>query len=179
MFKTTTKEQLEQIRIKTLAEQREEKRKAVIAIVIGILLAMFLVRLAWSALHSFFTQQETPFIEQPVASEENMPPFYFLINEGNLWLEKGEYENAIFQFSLALEQIPNSLDAQFGLATALTANCTYNIQDCEKAQEAICLLIAFHPNNPNAWQLAGDYAQASGEFGLAAAYYHHSENLAQ
>lgn len=74
-------------------------------------------------------------VQQALAKEKRQnEKFAFYIEDGYQWLNKNNFTNALHQFYLAVEQRPNSYDAQKGLTLALLKQCSVEHVGCEKAE---------------------------------------------
>ena len=67
--------------------------------------------------------------------------------------EKRKWNNAIFQYSRALEVFPNEFDAQYRLAQSYTYKCQLENKSCFKADSLVDRLIKYFPENKKIQEL--------------------------
>lgn len=64
--------------------------------------------------------------------DKYLPKFNFVIQDGDRWLAKKQYKNAIYQYNKALEYFPDNSLAKEKLNIAYKERCKYSNIDCDK-----------------------------------------------
>lgn len=70
-----------------------------------------------------------------------------MINNGDQWLKKRKWHNAIFQYKKALEIFPTEYDINFRLASAYAYRCESKFENCFEAKELLNKLLSRDPEN--------------------------------
>lgn len=123
-----------------------EKRKNLI--ILTTLALIFTVLISYSS-HQFITSFESSKnIEKEKKEEKKLKEkFNFYITDGDEWLVKEHYKNAIFQYKLAVETYPLNFEARYRLALAYTYRCQFENLDCDEAKLQVFKLNAKFPDN--------------------------------
>jgi len=79
--------------------------------------------------------------------EDNINEFYYLIEEGDKWIEKKNWNNAIYRYTQAVELFPDDFEANYRLALAYSYDCRYNNKYCEDGAKLTDRLQEFYPEN--------------------------------
>lgn len=58
--------------------------------------------------------------------------YLFYIQDGDEWLNKGHFNNALFQYFLAKEIFPNEYDVNYRIALVYGSKCKYEDSSCSK-----------------------------------------------
>ena len=90
-------------------------------------------------------------------SIEKKERFLYCIEDGDKWLKKNGWHNAIFQYEEALRLSPENTSVKKRLAIAYTYRCRATKVDCEKAKTSIEELINSEPINPKHYELLASY----------------------
>lgn len=85
--------------------------------------------------------------------EKKRSGYLFLITEGDMYIEKEEWHNAIFQYTEALKLFPKEFSANYRLALAYTYSCAHKATNCEAAKYTTDKLIDKFPKNPKVHKL--------------------------
>jgi len=76
----------------------------------------------------------------------NINAYSFLIDDGDKWIEKGHWSNAIYRYKDAVKLFPEKNEAKYRLALAYSYNCKYNSKDCETGTRLTDQLLKYQPN---------------------------------
>ncbi|MBL4668600.1 MAG: hypothetical protein JKY30_04995 [Flavobacteriales bacterium] len=134
----------EQIRnIKELI--RKQKRVAGIRLTIALSIIFPLIIFGAYKFSGLFKNEMTH--QQIVVKEKSIEKYKFHINDGDAMLNKGKWNNAIFQYTQASEILPNEYDAQYRLALAYTYKCKYTNNACGKSDSLVNRLLEHFPDN--------------------------------
>lgn len=148
-FKNISKEELRAIRKKVIKEQKTENLRAWI-ITLVLLVPIFAFGIYISNQLEFEKQlpnnmNQELIIEQQF--EEKVDDYYFYIDEGDFWIEKQHWKNAIYQYKNAVGIFPEKYEANYRLALAYSYNCKFAYKDCKKGAILVDRLLKVNPNN--------------------------------
>ncbi|WP_291117017.1 hypothetical protein [Flavobacterium sp. UBA6135] len=139
-YKTASPELLEEIRQKFIKERRKE------AIKNGLLLA-FIISVCIFLTYIFFIS-ETNSLNK--SSNEIKPKetkqFRLIIKDGDEWIDAGNYENAIIQYTRAAKLFPNQFEVEYRICLGYSYLCRYDQKECEKGKEIVLKTIEKYPN---------------------------------
>lgn len=100
------------------------------------------------AFHNFsFGFPEVKKISAEQIEINNQEKYLFFIDDGDKWLQKRNYYNAVFQYKKALQLYPSDFDANYRLALGYSYRCQYDFEDCGTGKELIDKLEKQFPNN--------------------------------
>ncbi len=139
-FKKATKKQLSEIRVKVI---RERKKRSYIYI--GLFIACFFI-IGFPIYHDFKANKMAEETTDSIQLEKDKKEYLDLIADGDLWLSKKKWHNAIFQYKEALTLFPKEYDANYRLAMAYCYRCESEFEDCKKAKKLLEKLIRRYPN---------------------------------
>ena len=140
-LKEATPEELHKIRKKILLQRRNGN---ILSLVLIIVLIPFFV---YFSFHWFKTERKIISSKEMKAVNDKKDDYTFFINDGDSYLEKGKWHNAIFQYNKVLELFPSDYDAHYRLAYAYTYRCRNEKINCEEANSKIEKLLEQFPNN--------------------------------
>ncbi len=144
-IKKATPEQLKLIREKIISNRKKETRRQAIFLSIAMPLACYGLYLVF---HNFsFGFPETKKITTEQIENNDQEKYLFLLEDGDNWLKKRNYYNAVFQYKKAVQLYPNDFDANYRLALGYSYRCQYNFEDCEIGKKLINKLEIQYPNN--------------------------------
>jgi hypothetical protein len=69
-----------------------------------------------------------------------------LIDDGDNWLNKRDWSNAIVQYQEAYELFPKEYDINYRLVSAYCYRCNAEFIDCKKAKELLDQILNEYPN---------------------------------
>ena len=88
---------------------------------------------------------------------DNINEYSYLIDDGDKWIEKGNWNNAIFRYKDAVKLFPAKNEAKYRLALAYSYNCKYKNKDCEIGSALTDQLLRFQPNEINFIELKNSF----------------------
>ena len=94
---------------------------------------------------------------------ENEEQFQYYISDGNKWLEKNEYHNAIFQFELAVKIKPENYSAHLGMCKSLLKQCVLANVDCDKSDRVMLRFISKFDKNRTIRSELSEFALSIGD----------------
>jgi len=156
IFKTSTTEQLIEIR-KQMAKSRRKERLVVCGLFI---LAVSLVYLLVTSLDPFSSKnpyQEELARKQRLEEKVQLDNYKFYLEDGDQWSYQNHWNNAIFQYKKALEIFPHDFAANYRLSLAYVFSCRDTKENCQIAEKMIDQLIETYPENPDVQQLVSIY----------------------
>lgn len=133
-------EELDTIKIRIRQKFRRERLRW--RAVTLSLISLILVPAAVLVYKAYFTRDfnivpsgnDVALIEQ---TEKNESRFNFYINDGYRWLGREQYQNALFQFELAVRLRPDDYQANLGLTKTLLQMCYASNQRCDGAEQKL------------------------------------------
>jgi len=149
-------EVLEKIRLKTIKERKRRNRKfafllCIIMPIIGYLGYLFLNNFSFGFAHLDNYGSEIPKEKTSlIAKNDN---YQYLLTDGDSWLRKRHYKNAIFQYKKALEIFPSEYAAHYRLALAYSYHCQYDFEGCEEGMEVVKKIEKAYPNSEEIQQV--------------------------
>ncbi len=78
---------------------------------------------------------------------ENKKEFDYLIEEGDNWISKRNWNNSIYFYKKAIEIFPNEFEANYRLALAYYYNCKFENEDCKKGEILTIKLLEYASDN--------------------------------
>lgn len=138
-------------------QNRINRTKTFVFITIGFFIVSFLL---YNAFRDFsfglpvFEDEKVSNAEKRKMVEEE---YLFFLNDGDKWLTKHHYHNAIFQYKKALELLPFEYAANYRLALAYTYRCQNKFTDCEEGKALVDKLKKQFPENGDIKELASIY----------------------
>ena len=161
-FKTISKNKLVLLRKQIIRKRKIENLKAW-GIALAIIIPMIVYGL--TKLNSFNQKKKQQahvqqlknekakqlLIEQGLDKEFN--EYLFLIEDGDQWIEKGNWHNAIYRYKQAVKLFPEAYEANYRLALAYSYNCLYKHVDCEIGEKLTHKLIMYFPEETNLQEL--------------------------
>lgn len=136
-----SKEELAVIRKKVVKERRKENRTNVGIFIASVLIMGYIV---------FYTINEINEYEngfKKIELKKSTDEYLSLIADGDQWLKKRSWRNAIFEYKKALEIFPSEFDINFRLASAYAYRCESEFENCNEAKELLNKLLRKDPRN--------------------------------
>jgi tetratricopeptide (TPR) repeat protein len=121
-----------------------------------ITLALFLMLSSVVVYFSFGFFKTNPNYVSPEEKhkiEINNEKYSFFISDGDTYLKKGQWHNAIFQYNKALEIFPKDYHANYRLVYASVYRCRNEKVNCDKASNSLQELIKLYPNKSELTEL--------------------------
>lgn len=139
-LKTATKEQLADIRNKII---KRRKRQNLVLLLVMILLV---VPITYYSIDFINQNTELNLKAKNKIAIELHQKHLFLISDGDTYLEKGQWHNAIFQYNIALELIPNDYNTEYRIAYASVYRCRNEKENCKEADTMLQGLMKRYPD---------------------------------
>lgn len=98
----------------------------------------------------FDTLENTGPDQRNIAAEKSditEEKYLYYLNDGDTWLQKKSYYNAIFQYKKAVELFPSEFAAHYRMAVAYSYQCQYEFKGCEEGMKIIERLEKEFPNS--------------------------------
>ena len=80
-------------------------------------------------------------------AETSEDKYLYYMEDGDRWLQKRSYHNAIFQYKKAVELFPSEFTALYRMAVAYSYQCQYEFEGCEEGMEIAKKLEKVYPNS--------------------------------
>lgn len=148
---TISEEKLATIRKKIISSRK--KRNLRLGLFLGISLPLVIMMgfyffqgysLGFERLENTGPNQLNIAVEKVSRSEER---YLYFIKDGDKWLQKKSYYNAIFQYKNAVEIFPSEFTGQYRLAVAYSYQCQYKFEGCEEGMQIVERLEKEFPNS--------------------------------
>ena len=155
-IKKLSKQELRRIREKVIKNQRKESIKV---LTLSILITIPFLILSYNLYENFIQYQNKKLNENFVSDKElekvliirenqkKEDKYDFFINDGDKWIEKRNWNNAIIQYKNAVKEFPEKYEANYRLALGYSYNCKFQHKDCEKGLILVERLLKVNPNN--------------------------------
>jgi len=146
-LKKATKEELSILRKKIIKQRRTENIRVwitILVLAISIILFSFYIS-------NKINKNKIERIEQAEENylHENFNEYTYLIEEGDKWIEKKNWNNAIYRYGKAVELFPNKFEANYRLALAYSYSCQFENKNCEIGIELTNKLLKYFPDENN------------------------------
>ena len=153
-YKTATPELLEEIRHKFKLQRRKENRiNALIAFVVLIVTSILMLYL----FSNVFNKQENNAALDNPAAIKLQKKIEFYINDGDLWLNQGDFENAIFQYKKASKIDSNNFVIHYRICLGYSYLCRYEQKQCAIGKEELDKSIIKFPDKKELIELKRYY----------------------
>ena len=153
-IKTISKSELRALREKVIKNRKADNLKSwLITLIIMIPILSFGLYIYNILEPSQFREsvkgeiQNNILIEQKLTDDLN--EFHFLLEDGDKWIEKRNWNNAIFRFKQAVKLFPNEFEGNYRLALAYSYRCREKNEDCEIGLRITNRLVEYYPNDPS------------------------------
>lgn len=137
--KPLTKKELFEIRKKIKEQNRKENISSSILAVLALIVILTSTYLVFESIKANKKRQESHILK---AKTEK---YLFYIQDGDEWLHKGKFSNALFQYLLAKEVFPNEYDVNYRLVLVYGSRCKYEKSDCSNGKQFLEALITQFP----------------------------------
>ncbi len=139
-LKTATKEELAGIR-KTIIKRRRKSN-----LIFLFLFVIIASPLLYFSFDFFKTQTNKELMIEKMEKDERMEKYNFFISDGDEYIKKGEWHNAMFQFNKAIEIFPNDYHAHYRYSYAAVYRCRNEKEKCEIADNSLSKLLKEFPD---------------------------------
>ncbi len=161
-FKTISKSELRALREKVIKNRKAESLKAwliTLVVLVPIIVYGFYISNKYS--HRIKQKIQTEKLKndkaQQILLEQNqnkkLNRYSFIINDGDQWIEKKNWNNAIYRYKEAVELFPDEFEANYRLALAYSYHCQYKNKDCEIGKMLTIRLLKYFPEKVNLIEL--------------------------
>lgn len=139
--KKATREEIMEVKNKILLQRKAARNKSIIVLAVTVPLIVF-------TFFYLFKDDKTSTQQNHLTNNhKQIEKYNFHIADGDKMIEQKKWNNAIFQYTRALEIFPKELDAQYRLALAYSYKCINTYEDCKKADSLVDILHQKHTNN--------------------------------
>ena len=134
-FKTADKTQLIKIRKKILRQRRNENFLLITISLIVISIASYFI--SPKLYKQIDVNNNAKIKKDSIDHKRKNDKYLFYISDGDNYLKKNQWHNAIFQYNKAAEIFPNDFDIKYRLGYAYTYRCQNEKKDCKKGAEYV------------------------------------------
>ncbi|MBO0320737.1 hypothetical protein J0X14_00395 [Muricauda sp. CAU 1633] len=146
--KPISQKELSEIREKIVKQNRRTNfRSSVLAIFLFALTIGFTIKL-YNNLKRYQLEAEATIMKGKTEK------YLFYIEDGDKWLEKGHFNNAIFQYLLAKEIYPSEYNVNYRLVIAYGGKCKYEQSGCTEGHRILKNLKAQFPEKSELYNLS-------------------------
>ena len=146
-IKKATPKQLLAIRKEIIKKRKNEARRSILLLGIGIPLIVLGLYFTFHNFRFGFPNVKTT---QEISLEnDDEEKYYFYLEDGDKWLQKRNYYNAVFQYKKAVALYPSDFEANYRLALGYSYQCQYDFENCDKGMQLILKLEKEFPDNKN------------------------------
>ncbi|PHR73690.1 MAG: hypothetical protein COA67_02885 [Lutibacter sp.] len=143
--KKLSKHELLLIRNKIISNRRKENIK------LFIILSLITTLVTWFAIHQYnisksAREQQIEAFEQKKHVEDTNQ-FHYFISDGDKWIEKRHWNNAIFRYKQAIEIFPKDYVGNYRLSLAYSYKCKFKNKDCDLGEKLTERMLTFFPDN--------------------------------
>jgi len=137
-IKKANPEQLHAVRTQILNKRKKESRKFFLLLGIGLPLIVLALYITFHNFQFGFPNVKTA---SEISFENNDEEMYmFYLDDGDNWLQKRNYYNAVFQYKKAVALYPSDFEANYRLALGYSYQCQYDFENCEIGMKLISKL---------------------------------------
>lgn len=143
--KKATPEQLLALRTEIIKKRKKEARGFMLLLSIGIPLIVLTLYFTFRNFRFGFPNIKST---QEIAVENHdAEKYYFYLKDGDSWLEKRNYYNAVFQYKKAVALYPSDFEANYRLVLGYSYQCQYDFENCSQGMQLILKLEKQFPDN--------------------------------
>jgi len=146
-----SEEKLASIRTKIIVARKKRNLRLGIFLAISVPLMLIMgfyffqgYSLGFDTLENTGPNQVNIATQKAVASEGK---YLYYLEDGDLWLQKKSYYNAIFQYKKATELFPSEFAGQYRLAVAYSYQCQYDFEGCKEGMKIVKKLEKAYPDS--------------------------------
>ena len=139
---------------KNQVEETREKKK----IYLGVsFITLVILILTFLAANFIYNNNQEIILQQQQIDEliyiDKINEYTSYIDEGDSWIEKENWHNAIFRYKQAVDLFPKKYEANYRLILAYSYNCAYKNKDCEIGNKLNTRFLKLFPNDENLHKL--------------------------
>lgn len=137
-LKKANPEQLLAIRKKIIKKRKKEARVFLLLLCVCLPLIVLVLYFSFHNFRFGFPNVKTA---QEISIENNDEEKYmFYLEDGDTWLQKRNYYNAVFQYKKAVALYPSDFEANYRLALGYSYQCQYDFENCDKGMKLVSIL---------------------------------------
>jgi len=157
-FKSISNEELQLLREKVIKNRKTENLRIwLISLAISIPIIAFGFYLSYEFIenknrnlydkHLLSEKEQQIIIEKE--SNKKLDNYYYLIGNGDTWIKKKNWKNAIYQYGNAIKIFPEKYEANYRLALAYSYNCSFEGKDCDVGNILTNRMLNYFSKNEN------------------------------
>ena len=139
-LKTATTEELAEIRHKIIKRRRQNNLKFLLFFMV------IFIPILYFSIGFFKNETEKAAMIEVLEKDRKMEKYRFYIEDGDSYIKKGQWHNAMFQYNKAIELFPNDYHATYRYAYAAVYRCRNVKEKCNVASTALEKLLKDFPN---------------------------------
>ena len=138
-LKTATKEELAEIRKKIIRRRRKNN------LIFTILFIVLASPIVYYSSEFFKKQTEKEAAIEKIEKDKKMEKYNFFIKDGDNYIKKAQWHNAMFQYNKAIEIFPNDYHAYYRYSYAAVYRCRNEKENCDEAEKSLNKLLKEYP----------------------------------
>jgi len=158
-FKTISKSELRALREKVIKNRKADNLRAWL-ITLAVMAPFIIYGLHILIKPSPQSEKKNDKTQQILVEQkltDDLNEFHFLIEDGDKWIEKRNWSNAIYRYKQATELFPNEFEGNYRLALAYSYQCKDLNVDCEVGKKLTNRLLKYFPEEPDLIKLKIDF----------------------
>jgi len=144
-------------KIQRKAFKKRKKERIILSIFIVISLVFVLTNINISPNQIQKQKPNTLISEEDEFLDKNINEYIYLTGEGDKWVEKRNWDNAIYWYKKAVQLFPKEFDANYRLALTYSYSCKNENRNCKIGQELTNKLIKYFPEKENLRELKNNF----------------------
>ncbi|MDC8005514.1 hypothetical protein POV27_15760 [Aureisphaera galaxeae] len=142
-----SKAKLQEIREKIQEQNRRRRKRLALFLLIAFPISVALIYYTFKDFEFGFAGISNTKMESANLEKLKEDKFLFYLKDGDAWLKKGSYHNAIFQYTRATELFPSEYSGHYRLVLAYSYQCQYEFEGCEEGKRLLEKLEKQYPND--------------------------------
>ncbi|MBJ2175609.1 hypothetical protein JBL43_15260 [Aureibaculum sp. A20] len=150
-LKKASKQELKIIRERVIKQRKFENIKIWFVTISLLLPILFFILYSTNV----FENQKLDNIEdqKDIYLKEHINTYSYYLDEGDKWIEKRHWNNAIYRYQQAVKLFPNEYEANYRLALAYSYNCKFDKKNCEAGKRLTTRLLKNYSEDKNLQKL--------------------------
>ncbi len=143
-------------KIQRKAHKKRKKERLIWFILILITLAFIVTNFVTS--NSTQKQEiQTTVTAEDIFLNKNLNEYVYLIDEGDKWIEKRNWNNAIYRYQQAIDLFPENFESNYRLALAYSYSCKFQNKNCSEGDKLTSRLLKYFPEKEILKQLKSNF----------------------
>ncbi|MDY7395054.1 hypothetical protein UMM65_07360 [Aureibaculum sp. 2210JD6-5] len=154
-IKNASKQDLKILRERIIKQRKRENIRAWV-VTFSILLPI-IVFILYSSNETRKDKTKSIENQKEMYLNEHFNEYSYFLEEGDKWIEKRHWNNAIYRYQQAVKLFPNEFEANYRLALAYSYNCKFEKKDCETGKKLTHRLLKNYSEDKGLQELKIDF----------------------